>query len=78
MLSSDVNTMSWKRLCRAIDLPADRVLLDNVPRFGHSFCADGFVNYDTAVRDGRLRPGDRYAMAAVGVGATFAAMIFEH
>jgi 3-oxoacyl-[acyl-carrier-protein] synthase III len=78
ILPHNVNTVSWQRLCRKIGFPADRVLLDNVPVTGHAFCADMFLNYRTAVDGGRLRPGDRYLVAAAGAGATFSAMVFEH
>jgi 3-oxoacyl-[acyl-carrier-protein] synthase-3 len=78
ILPHNVNVVSWKRLCQLIDLPVDRVLLDNVPVTGHSFCADAFINYHTAMERGMLRPGDAYLMVAVGHGATFSAMVFEH
>ena len=66
------------RLCKQIGYPVERVLLDNVPVTGHCFCADSFINYQTARERDRLAPGDLYLMAAVGLGATFAAMVFEH
>jgi 3-oxoacyl-[acyl-carrier-protein] synthase III len=78
VLPHNVNAVSWRRLCQLVGLPVERVLLDNVPITGHSFCADAFINYRTAVDGGRLRRGDRYLMAAVGSGATFSAMVFEH
>lgn len=78
VLPHNVNVISWERLCRAIDFPVERVLLDNIPVTGHCFCADGLINYQTAVRRGLLRPGDHYMMTAVGLGATFSAMVFRH
>lgn len=78
ILPHNVNLPTWKRLARRIGFPADRVLLDNVPLVGHAFCADSFLNYRTAVDRGLLRPGNRYLVAAAGLGATFSAMIFEH
>lgn len=78
VLPHNVNRLSWVRLCKLTGFPVDRVLLDNVPWTGHCFSADSFINYRTAVDTGRLRPGDRFLMAAVGLGATFSAMVFEH
>lgn len=78
VLPHNVNTVSWRRLCRRLDYPPERVVLDNVAVTGHSFCADALVNYRTAVDQGRLQPGHRYLMVAVGSGATFTAMVFEH
>jgi 3-oxoacyl-[acyl-carrier-protein] synthase-3 len=78
ILPHNVNALSWQRLCRRISLPVSRVLLDNVPVTGHAFCADAFINYVTARERGLLRPGDRYLIAAAGLGATFSAMVVEH
>lgn len=80
VLPHNVNTLVWRKLCRRIGYPVERVVLENVPLVGHVFCADGFVNYQTAYNQGRLRPGTRYLMAAAGAGrgATFSAMVFEH
>lgn len=80
ILPHNVNTLVWRKLCRRIGYPVERVLLENIPRIGHVFCADAFINYQTAYQDGRLRPGGRYLIAAAGAGrgATFSAMVFEH
>src|SRR5262249_27600400 len=80
ILPHNVNVVAWQRLCRRIGFPTARVLLDNVPLTGHVFCADAFVNYQTAREREMLRPGDRYLVAAAGagLGATFSAMGFQH
>jgi 3-oxoacyl-[acyl-carrier-protein] synthase-3 len=80
VLPHNVNTLVWRKLCRRIGFPSERVLLENVPAVGHVFCADAFINYQTARERGRLGPGDRYVVAAAGAarGATFSAMVFEH
>ncbi len=74
----NVNLISWQKVCRLIGFPTAQVVLENIPRYGHVFCADAFINYQTAGE--RLRQGDRYVIAAAGAGrgATFSAMIFEH
>lgn len=78
ILPHNVNTVSWRRLCKRIGFPVADVLLDNVPLSGHAFAADPFINYTTAIEQGRLAPGDKYLMAAAGLGAVFSAMVFEH
>ena len=78
VLPHNVNRVSWVRLCKRVGLPLERVFLDNVPVTGHCFCADPFLNYQSAMELGRLQPGDHYLMAAVGLGATFSAMVFQH
>ncbi|MFI1418634.1 3-oxoacyl-[acyl-carrier-protein] synthase III C-terminal domain-containing protein [Streptomyces sp. NPDC020731] len=79
ILPHNVNRMSWLRVLRRLGLRrVDRLFLDNLPRTGHCFGADAFANYRTARDQGRLQPGHKYVMTAVGLGATFSAMTFEH
>jgi len=80
ILPHNVNRMAWQRACRRLAFPIDQVVLENVAAYGHVFCADHFINYQTAQRRGQLRPGDRYVLAAAGAGrgAVFSAMVFEH
>jgi 3-oxoacyl-[acyl-carrier-protein] synthase-3 len=56
------------------------VVLDNVATYGHVFCADTFINYQSARRRDLLQPGEFYVMAAAGQGrgATFSAMVVQH
>ncbi len=78
ILPHNVNVRSWRKVCRQLGLPPAMVLLDNVPRIGHTFAADPFLNHRTAVESGLLAPGDRYLVAAAGYGAIFSAMVLEH
>ncbi|HEY0636845.1 MAG TPA: 3-oxoacyl-[acyl-carrier-protein] synthase III C-terminal domain-containing protein [Pseudonocardiaceae bacterium] len=78
VLPHNVNVASWRGVCRVLGLPPERVMLHNVPRVGHTFAADVFVNHRSATELGLLRPGDRYLVAAAGYGATFSAMVIEH
>lgn len=78
ILPHNVNRLSWSWTCRVLDVPLDRVFLDNIPVTGHCFAADPFVNYVHARAAGRLNPGDLYLMASVGLGATFSAAVLRH
>ena len=78
ILPHNVNTVSWRRVCKRLGLPRQKVLLDNVPVLGHCFAADGLINYRTAAERGLLQPGEYYLMAAAGLGAVFSAMVFQH
>jgi len=80
ILPHNVNVIAWRRVCRRLDFPLERVVLDNIATQAHIFCADAFINYQTAVETGRLKRGDRYVLAAAGQGpaGTFSAMVFEH
>jgi len=78
VLPHNVNRLSWSWTCRLLDVPLERVYLDNIAVTGHCFGADPFINYVHARAAGRLRPGDLYLMAAVGLGATFSAAVLRH
>jgi 3-oxoacyl-[acyl-carrier-protein] synthase-3 len=72
----NVNHSTWRKVIPALGLSRDRVYLDNIGRYAHTFCADPFLNLATLRADGRLRPG-HYLLTAVGLGATYAAMAVE-
>ncbi|WP_034262988.1 3-oxoacyl-[acyl-carrier-protein] synthase III C-terminal domain-containing protein [Actinospica robiniae] len=74
----NANRISWRSLSRRTGFPLERILLENVAPYGHCFAADAFINLHTATRQGLLRPGDRYLVAAAGIGAAFSAMVLEH
>ncbi|OLF19201.1 3-oxoacyl-[acyl-carrier-protein] synthase III C-terminal domain-containing protein [Actinophytocola xanthii] len=78
VLPHNVNTRSWRKVCRELGLPPTVVLLDNVPLIGHTFAADTFLNYRTAIKNGLLSAGDRYLVVSAGYGAIFSAMVLEH
>lgn len=79
VLPHHVNRLSWLKVLRTLQIgQKDRIFMDNLPVVGHCFGADAFINYCSARDSGRLKPGDRYVMTAVGLGATFSAMVFEH
>ncbi|GAA2868775.1 3-oxoacyl-ACP synthase [Actinoplanes cyaneus] len=79
ILPHNVNRMSWMRVLRLLGIRgADRLYLVNQADIGHCFCSDSFLNHETARLTSRLRRGDHYVMTAVGLGATFSAMVLEH
>lgn len=78
VLPHNVNMVSWRRVCRRLGIPLEKVLLDNVALVGHTPSADAFINYASAVEQDRLRDGDCYVVAAAGLGSIFSAMVFEH
>jgi 3-oxoacyl-[acyl-carrier-protein] synthase-3 len=78
VLPHNVNRSSWRQIVPALGLGVDRVYLDNIPRTGHCFCSDPFLNLVSLRDEGHLVPGGRYLMTAVGLGATYAAMVIEH
>ncbi|MEV4318239.1 3-oxoacyl-[acyl-carrier-protein] synthase III C-terminal domain-containing protein [Actinocrispum sp. NPDC049592] len=78
ILPHNVNRVSWTVAAKQLGIPVDRIFLDNLPATGHCFCADPFINYQTATGLGRLNPGDYYLMTAAGLGQAFAATVLRH
>jgi 3-oxoacyl-[acyl-carrier-protein] synthase III len=72
----NVNHSTWRKVIAALGLDRDRVYLDNISRYAHCFCSDPFLNLATLRAEGRLARG-YYLLTAVGLGATYAAMVVE-
>lgn len=75
VLPHNVNRYSWSAIARELRLPLGRVYLENIPKIGHCFCMDPFVNLVTARAEGTVNPGDTVLMTSAGEGATFAAAV---
>ena len=66
------NSRILKATARRLGLPAQRVLV-NLDRVGNTAAASIPLALADAADDGRLRPGDKVALAAFGGGATWGA-----
>lgn len=75
VLPHNVNRYSWSTAARRLGLPLDRIYLENVPKTGHCFCADPFMNLSTARAEGAVRPGANVLLVSAGQGGTFAAAV---
>ena len=71
------NRMLWRGFAADAQYPGDRICLDLVPQRGHNFGTDALMALDHAERAGRLGPGDRCALVAVGQGSYVQSMIVE-
>lgn len=79
ILPHNVNQAIWRQVAKILGVPSGTVLMENIPRYGHVFCADAFLNYATAADRGLLKPGARYAVAAGAArGTAFSAMVLQH
>lgn len=77
ILPHNVNRYSWTSIARLLGLPIERVYLENVPKTGHCFCADPFMNLSTSRVEGAVRPGDVLVMVSAGQGGTFSASVIQ-
>ncbi|WP_300628255.1 3-oxoacyl-[acyl-carrier-protein] synthase III C-terminal domain-containing protein [Pseudomonas sp.] len=73
----NVNLSSWQKVADALQIPRSRIFLGNVPRFGHCFGADPYLNLAALIRGQQLRRGAKVMLAGVGMGATFSSLLLE-
>jgi 3-oxoacyl-[acyl-carrier-protein] synthase-3 len=78
VLPHNVNRVSWTVAAGRLGIRKERIFMENIAKTGHCFCADPFINYQSARELGLLRPGDKYLMTSAGLGQSFAAMVLEH
>lgn len=78
ILPHNVNVACWRGFCKFEGIPFSKVFLDNISQTAHCFNSDLLINLATAIKTKRLRSGDYYVMATVGVGAMFGAAIFQY
>jgi 3-oxoacyl-[acyl-carrier-protein] synthase-3 len=78
VIPHNVNRTLWLRLCAKVGLDRNKVFLDNISRYSHTYCSDPFINLATMRDRNLLVPGERYLLTSVGVGATYAAMVLEY
>lgn len=77
IIPHNVNLPSWKRVANYLKIPIDKIYLKNVKHYSHCFGADIFINLVSIVKEHILQKGDYYIMATVGLGAVFAAAVFQ-
>lgn len=78
VLPHNVNLPSWEQISDRIGARPAQVYLKNVPRYGHTFGADPFLNLvDATEEDDLLRPGDHVLLVSVGLGATASCAILR-
>jgi 3-oxoacyl-[acyl-carrier-protein] synthase-3 len=71
------NRMFWSTFSSRSGIPKDRICLELMPELGHNFGGDALLALEHAERTGRLRPGDRCALVAIGQGAYVQVAIVE-
>jgi 3-oxoacyl-[acyl-carrier-protein] synthase-3 len=74
----NVNVSSWRKVIDLLGTDPATVFLDNVAEYGHCYCSDPFLNYSQLRDRGRLTAGGHYVCTALGLGATYAAMVLRH
>lgn len=77
ILPHNVNMVSWANIAKALDLPMASIFTRNIPRLGHCFGADPFLNLISADEEPGFAPGDRILCVSVGMGMSAASTLIE-
>jgi 3-oxoacyl-[acyl-carrier-protein] synthase III len=77
ILPHNVNLPSWDQIAQRLGAQRAQLFTCNVPRYGHTFGADPFLNLVDATSSGLLAPGDAVALVSVGLGATAACAVLR-
>lgn len=78
ILPHNVNIPTWQKIAEALQFPIEKIYLDNIPRFGHSFCSDHLINLQSVIADGYLNFGDYYLMVGCGLGFFISAAVWRY
>ncbi|MFB6506638.1 MULTISPECIES: 3-oxoacyl-[acyl-carrier-protein] synthase III C-terminal domain-containing protein [unclassified Streptomyces] len=71
------SALFWRNFCRETGIRQERICLDLLPERGHNNGVDALCALQHADTTGRLGPGDRVALVALGPGAYFQVVIVE-
>jgi 3-oxoacyl-[acyl-carrier-protein] synthase-3 len=77
ILPHNVNRLTWKGISRDLGIPMERVYLDNIPKFGHCYASDPFINLASVRDTGLVKAGDLVLLVSAGLGAAFAATLVQ-
>jgi 3-oxoacyl-[acyl-carrier-protein] synthase III len=78
IIPHNVNKRSWHRFSQRFTVPMDSIFLDNIAQYGHCYNADLCLNWASIDFNQTLEPGDYYIMVTVGLGAIFAAALWQY
>ncbi len=76
MIPHQMNLRILEYLCERLPFPKDRMFV-NIDRYGNTSSASVAIALDEALRTGRIRPGHRVLLVAIGGGITWASTLLE-
>jgi 3-oxoacyl-[acyl-carrier-protein] synthase-3 len=76
MIPHQANIRIIEATAKRIKLPMDRVFV-NIQKYGNTSAASIPLALDEAVREGRIKPGDKIVLVAFGAGFTWGSALIE-
>lgn len=77
LIPDNVATAVGIDMASILELPEERVLLENCMRYGHAWVVDLFVNLATILNEHPLAPSERVACLGVGQGQHWGVLLLE-
>ncbi len=77
ILPHNINRTAWLQAAKNLGLDRSKVYLKNVPKTGHCFTADNFINLRTAEEDGSVQPGDLCLCVSLGSGFFYTSALIQ-
>ncbi|GIP63140.1 3-oxoacyl-[acyl-carrier-protein] synthase III C-terminal domain-containing protein [Virgibacillus pantothenticus] len=78
IIPHNVNRSSWLKVIDLLNYDKEKVFLDNIPKIGHCFCSDSFINLNDVSKKGLMNKGEYFLLVNVGLGATFSVGVFQY
>ncbi len=76
VVAHQANLRIIEAVAQRVEIPLDRFVI-NIDRYGNTSSASAFITFDEAVRDGRMKPGSKVLMLAIGAGMCWAAALYR-
>lgn len=76
VVAHQANLRIIEAVAQRVDIPLERFVI-NIDRYGNTSSASAFLTFDEAVRTGRMKPGSRVLMLAIGAGMCWAAALYR-
>jgi 3-oxoacyl-[acyl-carrier-protein] synthase-3 len=76
MIPHQANIRIIETTARRIGLPMERVFV-NIHKYGNTSAASIPIALDEAVREGRVKPGDKIMLVGFGAGFTWGSILIE-
>jgi len=77
LIPHQANTRILSAMAKKLDMPMDKVIV-TVDQHGNTSAASVPLALDVAVRDGRIKPGDKVLLVAFGGGFTWGSALIDH
>lgn len=74
----NVSLRSWKILASLLQIPEEKIWVNNIQRIGHTISSDHIINIFDMQKQKKLKKGDVLFLFTFGFGASWTCMILKH